>query len=119
MCEEEVRLNRRLAPSLYLGLRALVPDRDGPLGWRLTDDARDPQAREYAVAMRRFDERHTLASLLDADCARREDLEASGAALRASTSPRPSRWTPRGGRRGWRGQWRRTSTRWRLSLAHP
>ena len=25
MCEEEVRLNRRLAPDIYLGTRAVVP----------------------------------------------------------------------------------------------
>src|SRR5687768_15633312 len=29
MCEAEVALNRRLAPDLYLGVRALVPTRDG------------------------------------------------------------------------------------------
>ena len=29
MCDEEVRLNRRLAPSVYLGVRAIVPDGEG------------------------------------------------------------------------------------------
>lgn len=47
-CEEEVRLNRRLAPSLYLGLS------------RITGSAQQPcldgagEAIEYAVRMRRF-----------------------------------------------------------------
>ena len=40
MCREEVRLNRRLAPDLYLGVRAVVATADGPaLG---TED--DPRA---------------------------------------------------------------------------
>ena len=29
MCDEEVRLNRRLAPRVYLGVRAVVPTADG------------------------------------------------------------------------------------------
>ena len=61
MCEEEVRLNRRLAPDVYLGVRSIV-ERGGEL--RLGDrDA--PDALEYAVEMRRLDERCTLAALLD------------------------------------------------------
>ena len=79
-CEEEVRLNRRLAPDLYLGVRALVPD-GSRLGWRLDDDPDAPGAREYAVAMRRFDEHLTLAGLLDDDRARLEDLRAVGILL--------------------------------------
>src|SRR5512133_3110146 len=47
-CEEEVRLNRRLAPSLYLGVSRItgtprVPEIDGP-----------GPVLEYAVRMRRF-----------------------------------------------------------------
>jgi aminoglycoside phosphotransferase family enzyme/predicted kinase len=47
-CEEEVRLNRRLAPSLYLGLSRITgthgaPELDGP-----------GPVLEYAVRMRRF-----------------------------------------------------------------
>jgi uncharacterized protein len=47
-CEEEVRLNRRLAPSLYLGVSPIAgtheaPEIDGP-----------GPALEYAVRMRRF-----------------------------------------------------------------
>jgi uncharacterized protein len=57
LCREEVRLNRRLAPDVYLGVAALVPD-DGAV--RLApEDA--PGAVEYAVVMRRYDERRTLA----------------------------------------------------------
>lgn len=48
-CEEEIRLNRRLAPALYLGVSRVTgtpqaPELDGPCGAVL----------EYAVCMRRF-----------------------------------------------------------------
>ena len=57
LCREEVRLNRRLAPDVYRGVRALVPDSGGV---RLApEDA--PGAVEYAVEMRRYDEDATLA----------------------------------------------------------
>jgi uncharacterized protein len=49
-CEEEVRLNRRTAPGLYLGT---VPIVDGPDGVRLGGEGR---TIEYAVEMRRFDQ---------------------------------------------------------------
>ena len=61
MCAEEVRLGRRLAPRVYLGVRALVPDGDG---WRL-GDADDPAAADYVVEQRRFDERQTLQARLE------------------------------------------------------
>src|ERR1022692_2131473 len=61
MWREEVRLNRRLARELYLGVRAgaMTPD-----GLALTDD-KDPGAVEFVVEMRRFDECRTLAARLD------------------------------------------------------
>jgi hypothetical protein len=61
MCDEEVRLGRRLAPDLYRGVRAVVPA-DG--GFALAD-ADDERASEHVVEMRRFDERDTLAARLD------------------------------------------------------
>jgi uncharacterized protein len=57
MCEEEVRLNRRLAPGRYLGIQAVVPDGDGVA----LAPAHSPDAIDYVVEMRRFDERQTLA----------------------------------------------------------
>ena len=48
-CEEELRLNRRLAPQLYL---AVVPVRQGPAGLRV--DAGAGEIVDYAVRMRRF-----------------------------------------------------------------
>jgi len=71
MCEEEVRLNRRLAWSIYRGVLALVPDGGG---LRL-ERADHTQAVEHVVWMRRFDERATLAAVADGD----PDVEAVGA----------------------------------------
>ncbi|HZE05411.1 MAG TPA: AAA family ATPase [Solirubrobacteraceae bacterium] len=61
MCEAEVRLNARLAPSVYLGVRAVVPATDGV---RLAA-ADDPEAIDYLVEMRRYAEDETLAAALD------------------------------------------------------
>ena len=61
LCREEVRLNRRLAPEVYLGVRALVPTGDG--GLALAEEG-DPAAVEHVVEMRRFDEAATLAGRL-------------------------------------------------------
>jgi aminoglycoside phosphotransferase family enzyme/predicted kinase len=61
MCEEEVRLGRRLAPDLYLGLRAIVRTDEG----HALAEAGNPDAVEHAVEQRRFDEERTLARLLE------------------------------------------------------
>ncbi len=58
MCEEEVRLNARLAPQLYLGVRGVA---DSAAGARIVD-VDDPAAIDYLVEMRRYDERSTLAA---------------------------------------------------------
>lgn len=49
-CDEELRLNRRLAPDLYLGMRTITDSPDGPA----FEGKGDPL--EYAVEMRRFDQ---------------------------------------------------------------
>ena len=59
MCREEVRLNRRLAPTYYLGVDSIVA---GPGGLRLIP-ADQPGAVEYAVRMRRIPEELTIESL--------------------------------------------------------
>ncbi|HSO99475.1 MAG TPA: AAA family ATPase [Solirubrobacteraceae bacterium] len=61
MCDQEVRLNRRLAPDLYLGVRAVAESPDGLL--LAAED--DPRAVDYLVEMRRFDEHRTLAAKLE------------------------------------------------------
>ena len=59
-CQEEIRLNRPLAPSVYLGVRGVIATAAGlALG-----DERNPRAVEYVVEMRRFAEADTLAALV-------------------------------------------------------
>ena len=79
LCREEVALNRRLAPELYLGVRSLVRAGDG---LRLADEG-DPRAVDFAVEMRRYDESATFAARLCADAAGPEDAAAAGARLAA------------------------------------
>ncbi|WP_087048782.1 phosphotransferase [Caballeronia ptereochthonis] len=59
-CEDEYRLNRRLAPRIYLRVVSLVRRGRGFLIGRAGD------AVEYAVMMRRFDGKRILAALLKA-----------------------------------------------------
>ena len=61
MCVAEVRLNRRLAPDLYLGVRGVAPTADG---FELTGDD-DPRAIDFVVEMRRYDESQTLSARLE------------------------------------------------------
>lgn len=58
---EELRLNRRLAPSVYLGV---LPISRESHGWQLGSDARPV---EYALIMRRLPPRRMLDFLLDHD----------------------------------------------------
>ncbi len=97
LCDEEVRLNRRLAPSIYRGVRALVARDDG---WALAEDPDDPEAAEYAVEMRRFDEEATLAAMLARGEARTEHMRELGRRLArfhrdAEHAGQPSAWPER------------------------
>lgn len=74
MCREEVRLNRRLAPDLYLGVRGVAPTADGV---ELTEET-DPRAIDFVVEMRRYDETRTLESLLERGELERADVVAVG-----------------------------------------
>jgi uncharacterized protein len=56
LCREEVRLNSRLAPDVYHGVRAIVRTADGV---RVAGED-DPAAIEYAVEMRRYPDEWTL-----------------------------------------------------------
>ncbi len=59
MCREEVRLNRRFAPRIYLGVVGITRARGR---WTLTSQE-DPAAVEYAVEMRPVDESRSMATL--------------------------------------------------------
>ncbi len=62
-CEEELRLNRRLASELYLGV---VEIRQTPAGPMIGGGESDGPVIDYAVRMRRFDQRR-LASRMAAE----------------------------------------------------
>jgi aminoglycoside phosphotransferase family enzyme/predicted kinase len=94
MCREEVRLNRRLAPELYLGTVGIVPGEGGGLALVADDEA--PRAIEVGVLMRRYDERDTLAARCADGTADEAALRAVGSRLAAfhSASARPDRAVP-------------------------
>ena len=77
MCREEVRLNRRLAPNVYLGVRAVAR---GANGFELAAED-DPRAVDYLVEMRRYDEQRTLAARLARGELKRAEVEAVAVAL--------------------------------------
>jgi len=59
-CEAELRLNRRLAPALYLALVAICGDTRAP---RMSADANACDAIDYAVQMREFPQDALLDSM--------------------------------------------------------
>jgi aminoglycoside phosphotransferase family enzyme/predicted kinase len=85
MCHEEVRLNRRLAPSIYRGVLAVVPEGGGV---RL-EQADHPDAVQHVVWMRRFDEETTLAARVAAGAPAEADVDALGARLAQFHSDAP------------------------------
>jgi hypothetical protein len=91
-CREEVRINKALAPDIYLGVRAIVArgnrfrlDADGAAG-----------AVEYVVEMRTFDERATFAGLIAADRLSREHVTAAAHLLAEfhRSAPLATEWGP-------------------------
>lgn len=75
-CEEELRLNRRLAPEVYLGVVALALDAAGRL--QLGGDG---TAVEWLVKMRRLPTRHMLDYEILHGTASREDIRRIAARL--------------------------------------
>ncbi len=59
-CEKEVILNRRTAPSIYLGIKAIIKLEDGSLA--LSDG--DGEVIEWAVEMVRFDDTQLLSEVV-------------------------------------------------------
>jgi aminoglycoside phosphotransferase family enzyme/predicted kinase len=64
--EAELKLNRRTAPDIYLGLAAVTRGADGTLALAMHEGGEDIDAVEWLVAMRRFPQE----ALLDAMAAR-------------------------------------------------
>lgn len=84
-CAEELRLNARFAPSLYLGLSRIVR-----VGERLAVD-QDGELVEHAVRMRQFDRREELDALVEAGRVEPRELDRLGARVAAqqAAAPRP------------------------------
>jgi uncharacterized protein len=72
-CEEEVAVNQALAAGIVLGVRAVVP-REGGLALAGVDA---PDAVDWIVEMRRFDEERTMASAICRRALRYEDVAAT------------------------------------------
>jgi len=77
MCREEVRLNRRLAPDLYVGVRSVA---EHGQGFELAAED-DPGAVDYLVEMRRYDQERTLAAKLECGELRRGEVVKVGRML--------------------------------------
>jgi aminoglycoside phosphotransferase family enzyme/predicted kinase len=72
-CEEEIRLNSRLAPTVYLGVLAIVQDGEH---FSLTDSPRaGTNLCEYTVKMRRLSEENFLDRLVREGKARKEHCD--------------------------------------------
>lgn len=75
-CREEVRLNARLAPAVYLGLSALQA---GASGWRLVPEGRQASGErtiDWLVRMRRLPADGTLSARIDHDAALPDRIDA-------------------------------------------
>ena len=77
-CAEEIRLNRPVAPTVYLGVRAVVR---APGGGFALGAEEAPDAVEYLVEMRRFDEHDTLDALARGGLADKAVMRRVGAAV--------------------------------------
>lgn len=75
LCEEELRLNRRLAPALYLGVSVIGGSRESPR----IEGAGPPL--EYAVRMRQFAPTDELPALLAARSVTPTDITALGSVI--------------------------------------
>jgi len=63
-CQEEVRLNRRLTPRVYLGVLPITQRGDGFVLGAHPAERFDPEAAEYAVKMRRLPDDRSLERLV-------------------------------------------------------
>ena len=77
-CREEVRCNRSFAPSLYLGLAAVVQRADGLTMEPAADGLADEDVLEWAVRMRQFDPTLALDRVLERDELAEDALDAFG-----------------------------------------
>ena len=72
-CHEEIRLNRRLAPAVYLDVLAIAQDGD-QFSWR-DSPSEEQEAFEYTVKMRRLPEEYFLDRLIKEGKVQKEDFD--------------------------------------------
>ena len=77
-CHQEVKLNQRLAPDVYLGVVSILPD-DG--GYRMEADEGQAGVVEYAVRMRRIPQDVLMKSVFDKGALRDDHLKEIAAVL--------------------------------------
>lgn len=81
VCHEEVRLNRRLCPHVYLGTAELRRERDGALRMTEIDAQPEPEDVECVVVMRRLPQERMLDRLLAQRAVTCEQVEQLGRIL--------------------------------------
>jgi aminoglycoside phosphotransferase family enzyme/predicted kinase len=87
-CHEELRLNRRYAPALYLDVVAITGSIEAP---RVDGDG---EPIEYAVKLRQFDPREQLSALITEDRIEPEALRRFGMQLASVQATHPVRPGP-------------------------
>jgi aminoglycoside phosphotransferase family enzyme/predicted kinase len=95
-CEAEVRLNRRTAPSLYLGVAPVLRRADGGLALGPVSETAEGDAEDWLVVMARVDQ-DTLFDRMAECCALTPDLMRSLADAIAAFHASAERFTDRGG----------------------
>lgn len=97
LCVDEVRLNRRLAPSIYLGVVPVLGGPDaatpGP-AWAVDDGTPEPDwppGAELAVRMRAFDQAGLWSNRVAAGAASQDEARALGATIGAFHRDRATR----------------------------
>ena len=78
-CEEEVRIDRRFAPEIYLGVLPVVRDAGGRI--RVGGAVANAEILDYAVVMRRFPDGATLEDRIHDGTAAPADVETIARAL--------------------------------------
>lgn len=91
LCRMEIRLNRRLAPETYLGIRTVTRDANG----QLTLDGTG-EALEHLVAMGRLSEDRNLEFLIERDAITEQGMGALAATLARFHARQPA-WRPASG----------------------
>jgi hypothetical protein len=88
-CEEELRINRRTAPQVYLAVRPVLGPAQAPRLGRADDAGDAAQAIDWVVEMRRFDERQGLDRLATRGALTPDVIDRMAQAMAALHGPAP------------------------------